>query len=116
MTYALQFDGIFVPDVPVLHCDEEYDSRGFEVLRDMQSRHFWYQGRHRFLLRAYEQHLAAMPGSSGGSQAIDLGGGCGGWISYLQAHLPGKFGELALSDSSLKALKLAGPVVGFNAR
>ena len=114
MTYALQPDGIFVPDIPVLHRDEEYDSRGFEVLRDMQSRHFWYQGRHRFLLRAFKKHLAEMPGSSGGPQAIDLGGGCGGWISYLQTNLPGKFGELALSDSSLKALKLAGPVVGAN--
>ena len=112
MKYSLQASGIYTPDVPVVHRDDEYDSRGFEVLRDMQSRHFWYQGRHRFLLRAFEWHAAESLHARGGLNAIDLGGGCGGWISYLQTRLPGKLSELALSDSSLRALELAGPVVG----
>jgi 2-polyprenyl-3-methyl-5-hydroxy-6-metoxy-1,4-benzoquinol methylase len=45
-------------------------------------------------------------------RAIDLGGGCGGWISYLRNRLPNGFSELALADSSLHALEMARPVVG----
>jgi SAM-dependent methyltransferase len=111
MTYSRQANGIFMPDVTVIHRDEEYDSRLFSLLRDIQMRHFWYLGRHRFLLRALNLHL---PGSFGTNTlaAIDLGGGCGGWITYLQKHSPNRFKELALSDSSLRALELAGPIVG----
>ncbi len=112
MNYSLNADGIFVPDSPVLHRDEEYDPCGFEVLRDMQARHFWYQGRHRFLLRAMESHLKQLPARKDGLRGIDLGGGCGGWLVYLQERLPGLFAEIALSDSSLKALEMAGPVLG----
>jgi len=39
-----------MPFVLVQHCDEEYEEGGFETLRDMQERHFWYRGRHRFML------------------------------------------------------------------
>jgi SAM-dependent methyltransferase len=116
MNYSLNSNRIFTPDIPVVHRDEEYDSRGFEVLRDMQSRHFWYLGRHRFLLRALKIHLPGVRTGAEALSAIDLGGGCGGWIRYLQSHLPAVFGELALSDSSLHALELAGPVVGGAAR
>jgi 2-polyprenyl-3-methyl-5-hydroxy-6-metoxy-1,4-benzoquinol methylase len=112
MTYSLNANGIFTPDIPVVHREEEYDSRGFDVLRDMQSRHFWYQGRHRFLLRALKEQLGRVPRLEDGLKAIDLGGGCGGWLSYLQQRLPRAFTELAVSDSSLRALELAGPVVG----
>ena len=45
-------------------------------------------------------------------QAIDMGGGCGGWLAYLHARAPGMLQQLALGDSSLRALTLAGPVVG----
>jgi hypothetical protein len=38
--YAPNADGIFVPDVPIEHRDEEYDPRGFDVLWEMQVRHF----------------------------------------------------------------------------
>jgi hypothetical protein len=41
-----------MPSTAVVHRDEEYEEASFEVLRDMQCRHFWYQGRHRFLLQA----------------------------------------------------------------
>jgi SAM-dependent methyltransferase len=112
MTYSRQANGIFMPNAPVFHRDEEYDSRGFNLLRDMQSRHFWYQGRHRFLLRALKLHLPKSFEKEKALTAIDLGGGCGGWIAFLQRHLPNRFKELALSDSSLRALELAGPLVG----
>jgi SAM-dependent methyltransferase len=112
MTYSLKPNNILTPEFPVAHRDEEYDSAGFEVLRDMQSRHFWYQGRHRFVLRALKRHLPGPQSPEHGLTAIDLGGGCGGWVSYLRERMPGVFTELALSDSSLRALELAGPVVG----
>jgi 2-polyprenyl-3-methyl-5-hydroxy-6-metoxy-1,4-benzoquinol methylase len=112
MTYSRQTNGIFMPNVAVFHREEEYDSRGFSMLRDMQSRHFWYQGRHRFLLRALKLHLPGSFQKENALTAIDLGGGCGGWITFLQRHLPNRLKELALSDSSLRALELAGSLVG----
>jgi SAM-dependent methyltransferase len=114
MTYSLNANNIFMPDVPVVHRDDEYDSGGFEVLREMQSRHFWYLGRHRFLLQALKDHLKHLPRRDDNLKAIDLGGGCGGWLVYLRDRMPGVFGQLALSDSSLQALELAGPIVGEN--
>jgi hypothetical protein len=112
MTYLRQADGIFTPTAAVVHRDEEYDSRGFGLLRDIQLRHFWYEGRHRFLLRALKMYLAGSFLTSNALTAIDLGGGCGGWITFLQTHLPDRFTELALSGSSLLALKVADSVVG----
>lgn len=110
--YTRNDQGIFVPPKPVAHREEEYDSTGFEVLREMQDRHFWYAGRHRFLLHALRSQIKQVPPRHDGLQAIDLGGGCGGWVSYLQRHTPQLFSELALSDSSLRALALAEPVLG----
>jgi SAM-dependent methyltransferase len=92
-----------------VHRDEEYDPGGFDALAEMQQRHFWYRGRHRFLLAALNRQLAAAKHSL---DAIDLGGGCGGWIGYLQQHAPGRFRELALADSSPKALNMARRIVG----
>jgi SAM-dependent methyltransferase len=99
-----------MPSRPVIHRNKEHDEAGFDVLRDMQSKHFWYQGRHRFLLRALKEEVSNQPGRSGLS-AVDLGGGCGGWISYLKSRFEHGFSELALADSSLRALELAGPVI-----
>jgi SAM-dependent methyltransferase len=106
-------DGILVPTNPVTHRDDEYDPAGFASLRDMQASHFWYRGRHRFLLHAARK-LVRTHGSSSGRplRAIDVGGGCGGWIAYLSKHAPDLFDELALCDSSLHALQMAGDVVG----
>ncbi len=91
----------------VVHRDDEYDPRGFALLWDMQERHFWYRGRHRFLLRSVTQHLpkAAVP------RVVDLGGGCGGWISYLAARKKFPTAELALADSAPEALRLAAAVL-----
>ena len=47
-----------------------------------------------------------------GLRVIDLGGGCGGWLEYLTQRSPVEFSELALGDSSFKALTLAKSVVG----
>lgn len=69
------------------------------ILR-MQSGHFWYQGRHRFLLHSLLRRIDVA-----GKRAIDLGGGVGGWVNYLDERLPARPGELALADSSETALQ-----------
>jgi SAM-dependent methyltransferase len=102
-------DGILMPSTPMVHRDKEYDQQGFDALLPMQKAHFWYRGRHRFLLAAVRRTLNVSKGASQQHlSAVDLGGGCGGWISYLSQKLAGVFNELALADSSTKALKLAG--------
>jgi SAM-dependent methyltransferase len=112
MTYSRQANGIFMPTTAVVHRDNEYDSRVFSLLRDIQSRHFWYQGRHRFLLRALKLHLPVLFQRGNFLSAIDLGGGCGGWVNWLERHLPDGIMELALADSSSRALEMAGSVMG----
>jgi SAM-dependent methyltransferase len=101
-------DGIHMPQVPVHHRDEEYEEAGFKTLLDMQHRHFWYRGRHRFLLAAVDRFLSK---SGNRNDVIDLGGGVGGWLLYLAQHRKDSLGQIALADSSLEALKLAGPVL-----
>lgn len=109
-SYRLDPSGIHLPNQSVLHRDSEYEESAFDVLQDMQSRHFWYQGRHRFLLQALRDELQNRPDAKN-QTVIDLGGGCGGWIKYLCANSSFRFGELALGDSSLRALKMASNVV-----
>jgi SAM-dependent methyltransferase len=105
-------DGIFVPRPAPQHRNEEYDEQGFDMLLKMQREHFWYVGRHRLLLNVLKKELAHRNGARDALCAIDLGGGCGGWVEYLHQYLPDTFQELALGDSSQRALKLAEPVVG----
>jgi SAM-dependent methyltransferase len=103
-----QWDGeVYVPPRPVAHRDAEYDSQGFDLLRRMQQQHFWYRGRHRFLLHGVRRYLADTSPSDGLS-AVDLGGGCGGWLAYLLDRPGLPLRELALADSSRQALRLAG--------
>jgi SAM-dependent methyltransferase len=90
---------------PVVHREAEYDSRGFEQLVRMQRGHFWYRGRHHFLAAGLRRHIS--PGKP--LRAVDLGGGCGGWAAYLARHEPFAISELALADSSARALQLAAP-------
>ena len=106
--------GIQTPGQPHAHRNEEYEEGGFDALIKMQREHFWYAGRHRILLEATTRELSRHFGEAHQLRAIDLGGGCGGWLEYLHAHEPGRFQELALGDSSLRALTLAEPIVaGF---
>ncbi|WP_295433019.1 bifunctional 2-polyprenyl-6-hydroxyphenol methylase/3-demethylubiquinol 3-O-methyltransferase UbiG [uncultured Thiodictyon sp.] len=74
----------------------------------MQERHFWYLGRHRFLLGALDRHLSSGPLPWA---TVDLGGGVGGWLRYLADRRPGRFQPLALADSSRVALRMAGGVL-----
>src|SRR5215212_5994091 len=81
--------GVLIPrSGPVAHNAEEYDPRGFAVLLQMQREHFWYRGRHRFVRAAVERHLARRSPGPAALSAIDLGGGCGGWVNYLHQRGP----------------------------
>jgi SAM-dependent methyltransferase len=108
--------GIYLPREPIEHCAEEYDPGIFRILREMQEKHFWYLGRHRFLLWALRHALKVARMGGRPLSAIDLGGGCGGWLQYLQQRWHGSFDELALGDSSRLCLELAKPVVGESVR
>lgn len=99
MAYELDPDGIFKATDLVVHRNDEYQESSFELLLRMQSEHFWYQGRHRFLLTALRRNEPRQSFS-----AIDLGGGCGGWIEYLKRRIPDRLSEIALGDSSRVAL------------
>jgi len=93
--------------VAVTHREEEYDSRSFAILRDMQSKHFWYRGRHRFLLQAVHRAVMSRRQQTAPLRVVDLGGGCGGWIDYLLARKRFSISEIALADSSEPALSEA---------
>jgi SAM-dependent methyltransferase len=99
---------IILSPYKVTHRGEEYEEDVFETLFDMQNRHFWYQGRHKFLLSMVNRYL---PSSDQPYSAIDLGGGAGGWLHYLNKHRNDDFATLALADSSLVALTLAASVL-----
>lgn len=110
--YTRDESGIWLPPVPVSHREDEYDPAGFGTLLRMQERHFWYRGRHRFLVRALTDSVRRSLSGRSDLRAIDLGGGCGGWVRYLNTRAGHLFSELALADSSAAALRLALPVVG----
>lgn len=99
MSYTLDKIGIYRPSNPVTHRNSEYKESSFAHLLEMQSKHFWYIGRHKFLLKALKR-------SALGNAAcmIDLGGGVGGWVKYLSENMSTKFNEIALGDSSEVAL------------
>lgn len=98
----------------VAHRDDAYPGEGFESLYRMQRDHFWYRGRHRFVLHFTRQVASALRGRD--CAAVDLGGGCGGWIDYLHRRAPDLFHELALADSSGRALEMAARLVSPEVR
>jgi 2-polyprenyl-3-methyl-5-hydroxy-6-metoxy-1,4-benzoquinol methylase len=106
--------GMLLSRSNVQHRSDEYEEKGHDVIAKMQQDHFWYKGRHRFLLKALDRKISRFNLSTDRMSAIDLGAGCGGWINYL-LESPLKFRELALHDSSIHALTLASSVVGSRA-
>jgi SAM-dependent methyltransferase len=91
--------GFLIARKEVTHREEDYDPATFASLAEMQLAHFWHIGRNRLLLKALRHHRADRRNS-----AIDLGGGCGGWVAFLEQQ-PGRlFPDLGLADSSHQAL------------
>lgn len=113
LEYTLSDDLIYRTNISLKHRSDEYHESGFKSLLEMQNRHFWYCGRHRFLLGSLDRYL---PMSAANRSAIDLGGGVGGWVQYLSKNRPTLFTQLALSDSSLLALSYAEAVLPHNAQ
>lgn len=109
MIYKLDSFGINRPITPVSHRDDEYQEAGFKTLLEMQDRHFWYVGRHKFLLGCLSRHL-----KKSHKNLIDLGGGVGRWIKYRIDRLPFDFEEIALGDSSNVALMGAKTILPTN--
>jgi len=103
-------DGVFYPPATVEHRENEYDSAGFKMLWDMQQKHFWYRGRHRFLLHEVKRYVPPNKEHSD-LRMIDIGCGCGGWISDLVKAVDLHEAEVAVADSSLTALKYASQVL-----
>jgi 2-polyprenyl-3-methyl-5-hydroxy-6-metoxy-1,4-benzoquinol methylase len=115
--YSIEANGILVSGQPLEHRDGEYSSDLLQVVQRMQAEHFWYRGRARFILRCLKRFLRLDTHQrESGLRGVDLGGGCGGWIRYLKDHGPRQFAELALADSSLRALTLAADVVGSDVK
>lgn len=104
--YHRRPNGIFVPPQELEHREHEYASENFDLLLSMQQRHFWYRGRHRFLWHAAQRQLQRC-GRQSHQRIVDLGGGCGGWIRYLHDRSRVAIDELAIADSSLRALEYA---------
>lgn len=112
LSYTQDSSGIYRPGVPVMHRNEEYDQSGFDMLLRMQEKHFWYRGRHRFLLSAVDRYMRSRQAPL---SAVDLGGGAGGWVRYLADRRADSFQALALADSSDTALALAKNVLSASA-
>lgn len=110
--YRPSDDGILLPPFEVTHRADRYDPDGFEVLARMQKRHFWYRGRHRYVLRAMHDYSGRLNATGRPLRLIDLGGGCGGWVELLRQQPGLRTAEIALADSSLDALRLARVRVG----
>jgi SAM-dependent methyltransferase len=105
--------GVFVPPVAVKHSEEAFESAWYDILRDVQTRHFWSRGRQRFLLHSVRRFARELRRTGRKPlSAIDLGGGCGGWIRHLRLREPSLFDEVALGDSGPTALEYARDVVG----
>ena len=111
-SYIQDKTGIYRPKIKVSHRDQEYDQDGFNILFHMQKNHFWYRGRHRFLLSALNRYMNSKKEKM---SAIDLGGGVGGWVRYLADYSPYLFQTVALADSSETALTMAESVLPSNA-
>jgi len=101
MNYIKNSEDIYVAVDGVHHRDDEYPENGFIFLVEMQDRHFWYLGRHKLLQNRLKKHF------KNSFSCIDLGGGCGGWVNYLDRNSSENVIDLALFDSSLVALRFA---------
>jgi SAM-dependent methyltransferase len=100
-----------MPGAELTHREQEYDSRLHVLLQRMQERHFWYRGRHRFLIEAVHRHLGQTPDEGKAFDLVDLGGGCGGWLAYLLQRKNFAVGDVCLADSSTSALAMAAVTV-----
>jgi SAM-dependent methyltransferase len=96
-----------MPSAELIHRDHEYDSRLHVLLQTMQERHFWYRGRHRYLLDSVHRRTELAAGNATAFEVVDFGGGCGGWLGYMLRRKSFAVGDVVLADSSVSALAMA---------
>lgn len=110
MDYRLDEKGLFKPNFEIEVRGEDYPAGGFEQLYQMQRKHFWFVGRHKFLLEL----LTRVCKASGRVKLsiLDAGCGAGGWINYLKETQKGLFERYAVGDSSEVGLTLAKAALG----
>jgi hypothetical protein len=56
MNFTRDAEGIYTASSFQSHRSDEYQETGFDTLLDMQAKHFWYVGRHRFILSAMKKN------------------------------------------------------------
>jgi len=105
--YVRDSEGIYVSQQTIQQRLDEYDDTGIDQLLDMQTRHFWYRGRHAFLLKHFLRLVRNYILNLSETRIVDMGGGCGGWVRYLASKFKVDVRELSLADSSRRALKLS---------
>lgn len=110
--YFPDASGIMAPSPPVAHRDDEFAEAQLDVYASIEARHFWFAGRRRFVTYAVRQAMARFFPSATSLRAIDLGAGTGGWAAHLMRAMPARFAEIAVADSSRRALELAAAVAG----
>ena len=89
---------------PVVHRNDEYDPTGFEILAANAGTALLVSGSSPFPI------ACRAPSRRSGNQATPyhrIGGGCGGWLTYLERHKRFPVAELAIADSSPDALEYA---------
>lgn len=110
--YSRDASGIMAPSPPVAHRGDEFNESQLDVYAEIEARHFWFAGRRRFVTRAVQRAIARSLPSASDLRAIDLGAGTGGWAAHLMRAMPDRFREIAVADSSRRALELAARVAG----
>jgi 2-polyprenyl-3-methyl-5-hydroxy-6-metoxy-1,4-benzoquinol methylase len=110
--YSLDASGIMVPSPAIAHRDDEFNEAQLDVYAKIEPRHFWFAGRRRFLTHAVHRAVRRFFPSETGLRAVDLGAGTGAWAAHLVRAMPGLFAEIAVADSSRRALDLAARVAG----
>jgi len=83
-----------------------YPENGYHALYKNQLDHFWFIGRHNFILEALKREIRKK------ITIADFGGGCGGWIFYLNKNFKNKIKSATLVDESEIALKYAKKILG----
>ncbi len=87
---------VFHPDIESDHND--YDSKWFDALYQLEEKHFWFIARNEFLYRQLTQHVPK------NAKIIEIGAGTGNVTRYL---LKNGYSDISVGDMHLKGLEYA---------
>lgn len=109
--YLRDRNGIWRNPDASAHRSSDYDESGIAGLLQIQQKHFWYIGRHRFLSVAYKWVLDRIGNPT--PSVLDAGAGAGGWVRYLLQRNDVRTVRLAAGDSSEASLAELSKVPGL---